>query len=171
MYEQSLKTLETLKDPRSIAVTQINLAQHLINWQKDLPRALELLWKGYEQIARIGNPREVGQVQEIIQAFCQQQGTRFVPLWESVLTDKPIPQWLEMEEQVSSEALLRAFVVIYREQGEGALRQALQQAGFPAEMVEMTVTIVQSMAGDSEDQPTPTRDNATATLPREVVEN
>ena len=111
LYEQSLKTLETLKDPREIAVTQINLAQHLINWQKNLPHALELLWKGYEQIARIGNPREVAQVQEIIQAFRQQQGTRFVPLWESALADKPIPQWLKMGTRGNASATLPREVV------------------------------------------------------------
>ena len=52
------------------------------------------------------------------------------------------------KEPESPEAMLRGFIAIYREQGEGALRQTLQQAGFPDEMLEMTMTVVQSMAGD-----------------------
>ena len=169
LYEESLATKKQLNDPREIAVTQINLAQHFINRQESLPRAITLLWAGYETIERLNNPREIAQVQGILTSLKTTLGTtEFDNFWQAAFGRASQPDWLmkvknpvEPSSQADQAAqVMQQLAQIYQQQGADAVRQML--AGkMPDEVIEQIMAQLAAL---------PTTTSVQNTLPADTIQ-
>jgi hypothetical protein len=159
LYEESLKTIQSLNDPRSIAVTQVSLAQLLVVSEKDPPRAVKMMWHSYVTLERLNNPREIAQMRDIVRAIKDKIGAaRFNTIWQSVI-EAAQPAWLSDSETKSADEddeqaqAMRMLAQLYAQGGADAVRGALAEANVPEEvMTGLLEQLAQMTADDSAPQ-------------------
>jgi tetratricopeptide (TPR) repeat protein len=163
LYQESLVTQKRLNDPRAIAVTQTSLGQLLIVRGERMAEAVLLLWQAYLMIERLGNPREIGQMREIIAAVQKYIGAgQFAALWQQAAR-VPLPAWLDAPPPDPQAEAMAALVELYRQGGEAVVRAALKDANVPeAVMAALLADLAQAAAGGA-------GQGGVSTLPDETV--